>query len=191
MKTFLIFIGAFLFLITACGDETFIPKPPSYMRTDLPPHEYSRYEDSCAYSFQLSKAYTVEQAPSDTNSLCHRRIQLGSMNGTVYFRYWTMDQPLAYYINNANDEVDRHKTKATDIIDQSIFRPDARVFGTIFRLEGDVATPFQFYLTDSVKHFAYAEVLFNFPPNYDSLKPTLDYLQVDLEKLMETFEWGK
>jgi gliding motility-associated lipoprotein GldD len=101
-----------------------------------------------------------------------------------------MNESLAYYINNANDEVDLHKTKASNIIDKTFKRPKDRVFGTLFRLEGDVATPFQFYLTDSTDHFVYAEVLFNFAPNYDSLRPTLDYLQQDLERMIETFQWA-
>lgn len=190
MRT-LLAISTLLFILISCGEETYIPKPPAYLRTELPDHNYKRHIDSCGYEFDLPEIYTVEQAPGDTNSSCHRRIQLGPMNGTVYFRYWKMNEPLAFYINNANDEVDKHKTKASDIIDHSILRHDDRVFGTLFRLEGDVATPFQFYLTDSTDHFMYAEVLFNFAPNYDSLKPTLDYLQVDLEKLMESFKWGE
>jgi gliding motility-associated lipoprotein GldD len=101
-----------------------------------------------------------------------------------------MNKPLSFYINNANNEVDMHKTKATNIIDKNVLRPNDRVFGTLFRLEGDVATPFQFYMTDSTDHFVYAEVLFNFAPNYDSLRPTLDYLQQDLEHLMNTFQWA-
>ena len=84
-----------------------------------------------------------------------------------------------------------HKTKATNIIDHTIMRSEDRVFGTMFRLEGDVATPFQFYLTDSTDRFVYAEVLFNFAPNYDSLRPTLDYLEKDLVQLVETFQWAK
>lgn len=180
-----------LLTLVACGEDNTIPKPPSYLRSELPDHEYETYTDSCGYSFELSKLYSVEEAPSDENSSCHRRIQLGPMNGTVYFRYWDMNEPLAYYINNANDEVDMHKSKATDIIDKSMLRHDGRVFGTLFRLEGEVATPFQFYLTDSTDHFVYAEVLFNFAPNYDSLKPSLDYLEVDLQKIMETFQWAK
>lgn len=190
MRNLILAFGCLSLILTSCGDETMIPRPPSYLRTELPDHEYIRYKDSCNYEFDLAKIYSVEQAPSDTNSMCHRRIQLGPMNGTIYFRYWDMNESLAYYINNANDEVDMHKTKATNIIDKSVLRYEDRVFGTLFRLEGDVATPFQFYLTDSTDHFVYAEVLFNFAPNYDSLKPTLDYLQVDIEKMMETFEWG-
>lgn len=190
MKLAILFVGL-LCILASCDESTPIPKPPSYLRTELPDHVYTKHLDSCGYSFELSEIYTVEKAPSDENSLCHRRIDLGKMNGTIYFRYWDMNEPLSFYINNANDEVDMHKTKASNIIDQTILRPNDRVFGTMFRLEGDVATPFQFYLTDSTEHFVYAEVLFNFPPNYDSLRPTLDYLQLDLEKMMETFQWAK
>ncbi len=190
MKSGILIIPILLLLFTSCEEDTPIPKPPSYLRTELPDHTYKTYRDSCNYQFDLAELYSVEKAPGDTNSQCHRRIQLGPMNGTVYFRYWDMNESLSYYINNANDEVDLHKTKATNIIDKTIIREDDRVFGTLFRLEGDVATPFQFYLTDSTEHFVYAEVLFNFAPNYDSLRPTLDYLQQDLEKLMETFQWA-
>lgn len=191
MKSVLLIFSILLVILTSCEEETPIPKPPAYLRTELPDHTYKMYRDSCNYKFELAELYSVEKAPGDENSECHRRIQLGPMNGTVYFRYWDMNQPLSYYINNANDEVDLHKTKATNIIDKSVLRPDDRVFGTLFRLEGDVATPFQFYLTDSTDHFVYAEVLFNFAPNYDSLRPTLDYLQQDIEKMMETFEWAQ
>ena len=65
----------------------------------------------------------------------------------------------------------------------------ATVFGALFQLDGDVATPFQFYLTDSTERFVYGEVLFNSSPNYDSIKPSLNYLKKDLEQLLETFKW--
>ena len=91
----------------------------------------------------------------------------------------------AYFI----DEVEVHQVKATNIQDKQVIRQEDRVFGTIFELQGDVATPFQFYLTDSSDHFIYAEILFNSRPNYDSLKPSLDYLRKDLDTLLQTFTW--
>jgi gliding motility-associated lipoprotein GldD len=179
-----------LLVLFACGEETFIPKPPTYLRPELPDHSYETYTDSCQYRFELPSIYTVEKAPTTANADCHRRIQLGPLNGTVYFRYWNMDQPLSFYVNNANDEIDRHKGKARSVKDERIIRDDDDVYGIIFALEGDVATPFQFYLTDSTDHFVYGEVLFNSSPNYDSLKPSLDYLRTDLDQLLETFKWG-
>ena len=102
-----------------------------------------------------------------------------------------MTEPLAYYVNGANDEIDRHKTKANNIINETILRSEDRVFGSFFELQGNVATPFQFYLTDSTSRFLYCEVLFNSTPNYDSLRPSLDYLRRDLNKFMETVQWKK
>jgi gliding motility-associated lipoprotein GldD len=101
-----------------------------------------------------------------------------------------MKEPLSSYVIFANDTVDEHKLKATAIEDQKILHPENRVYGTFFELQGDVASPFQFYLTDSTSKFVSGVVYFNSRPNYDSLKPTLDYLKVDLLKMVNTFKWN-
>ncbi|MFT6982481.1 MAG: gliding motility-associated lipoprotein GldD [Crocinitomicaceae bacterium] len=180
-----------LIALSSCEEEINIPKPPAYLRLELPDHSYTKYVDSCQYSFDLASIYKIENTPDNGQSRCHRRINLGPLNGTIYFRYWDMEEPLSYYVNNANDEIDRHKGKAIDVNDKLIIREKDDVYGIIFQLDGDVATPFQFYLTDSTNRFAYGEVLFNMSPNYDSLKPTLDYLKKDLDQLLETFKWSQ
>ena len=157
---------------------------------ELPEPEYVSYSEDCPYDFEINKIYSVTASPEENGTTCHKRIDLGDLNGTAYIRYWDVgEQPLAYYVNGANDEIDRHKTKADNIMDEQIIRSDARVFGTFFELQGDVATPFQFYLTDSTDRFMYCEVLFNSTPNYDSLRPSLDYVKRDLKQMFETFTW--
>ena len=52
-------------LLLACGEEHFIPKPPTYLKLELPGHQYESYVDSCGYSFDLPTIYTVEKAPTD------------------------------------------------------------------------------------------------------------------------------
>lgn len=174
-------------LLTACEDENFIPKPPTYLRLELPNHTYKSYEDPCGFSFDLAELYSMDSLVSPSN--CNRKIDLGPLNGTLFIYYWDMDQPLSYYVNNANDEVGNHKLKATLINDERLVYRNKRVFGTRFELQGDVATPFQFYLTDSTERFLYAEVLFNSTPNYDSMRPTLDYFKKDLEQIIKSFKW--
>ena len=175
--------------LTACEEEKIIPKPPTYLRLELPDHTYVSYEDDCGYKFDISSLYKVEKSPEENGSTCHKRIQLGPLNGTIYLRYWEINDSLAYYINSANDEVDKHKLKAENIIDEKVLRPEDKVYGTFFELTGDVATPFQFYLTDSTDRFVYGEVLFNSTPNYDSLRPTLEYLKADLKQFTGTLQW--
>jgi len=180
-----------MLIMISCDEETYIPKPPTYLRLELPDHTYKYYVDSCQYSFDLASIYSIKKSPKSEDSECHRSIDLGPLNGTVFFRYWDMTEPLSFYVNNANDEIDRHKGKALNVRDELILRDKDDVYGILFQLEGDVATPFQFYLTDSTDRFVYGEVLFNFSPNYDSLKPTLDYLKQDLSQLLETFKWNQ
>ena len=181
-----------LFILFSCGQEQLTPKPPTFLRLELPEAVYENYEDECGYSFKLNNNYSVEKAPvQDQGFNCHRRIQLGDLNGTIFFRFMKMEKPVAFYINNSIDEVEVHQVKATNIKDKKIIRKKDRVFGTVFELQGDVATPFQFYLTDSTDQFIYAEILFNSRPNYDSLKPSLDYLKKDLDTLLNTFKWPK
>ncbi len=185
----LVFLSIFAIVFVACSDEQLIPKPPTYLRLEIPEPVYTLFDDSCDYTVEISTLYKVVDAPDQGTNTCHKRIELGPLNGTAYVRYWRMSEPLAYYVNNANDEIDRHKTKADNIINETILRNEDRVFGSFFELQGNVATPFQFYLTDSTSRFLYCEVLFNSAPNYDSLRPSLDYLRRDLNKFMETIKW--
>lgn len=179
----------FSLLLYGCGEEINIPKPPSYLRLDLPDHTYKKISSDCLYSFELAEMYTIKEVYNGEELTCHKDIDLGPLNGTLHFSYIQVTDPLANYVNFVNDKVDEHKIKATAINDTRIQYPDRNVYGTFFELQGDVASPFQFYLTDSTTHFVSAVIYFNSVPNYDSLKPTLDYLKVDLNHFIESFEW--
>ena len=178
-----------LTIFTSCGDnENYIPKPPTYLRLDIPSAEKVLFDDECPYTFETSNLYKVSKV-SDTN--CHKDIDLGPLNGVIHFSYISMTESLSAYVNFANDKVDEHKIKASAIRDTQFLDPSNKVFGTLFELQGDVASPFQFYLTDSVSNFVSGVVYFNSKPNYDSLRPSLMYLKKDLYHLIETFEWQK
>ncbi len=190
MKQFSLFI-LLLIIISSCGDsEILIPKPPTYLRLDLPEHTYKKYKSACGYNFDAASIFKIKEVvDSNGNVMCHRDIELGELNGIIHFSYIDMKEPLSAYVNFANDKVDEHKLKATAIEDLAILHPENKVYGTFFELQGDVASPFQFYLTDSTSHFISGVVYFNSTPNYDSLKPTLDYLKVDLLQMVNTFKW--
>ena len=190
MKYILLFF-LFILLYSCGGNEILIPKPPTYLRTSFPEHSYVTYSDNCPYSFEASSLFKVEKVKEGNVETCHKDIQLGALNGIIHFSYIDMLEPLSKYVNYSNDKVDEHKIKASSIEDLQIIRSEDRVFGTFFELKGDVATPFQFYLTDSVSQFVSGIVYFNSVPNYDSLRPSIEYLKVDLLKMVNTFKWKK
>lgn len=185
-----VFILIITFLVS-CGNEINIPKPPTYLRPELPEHSYDLYNDNCLYSFEIAKSYSVKKVSDENGETCHKDIDLGKLNGSIHMSYIDMVEPLSTYVNYVNDKVDEHKVKATGIEDKQYLYNNKKVYCTFFELKGDVASPFQFYITDSTSKFLSGVVYFNSTPNYDSIRPSLDYLKIDLEHLIENFEWKK
>jgi gliding motility-associated lipoprotein GldD len=82
----------------------------------------------------------------------------------------------------------QHTDVATDIKQQFYMNASQRNYGIIFTLEGKVATPLQIALTDSNRYFFNASLYFDQTSYHDSLKYIVDYLRIDLLKIMDTFE---
>lgn len=191
MRSNWFFLPVLMGLFVGCTDELPIPKPPTYLRTDFPEHTYHKVENTPVYSFELSDQYVDKPVLFRGEVTNHKEIYLGPLNGILYLNYYPLPNrdTLVRYINISNDKVDEHQVKADKIIDKNFIFKDKKVYGTFFEFEGNVATNFQFYLTDSTSRFIRGEVLMNCRPNYDSLRPSLDYLKKDLMHLIETFEW--
>lgn len=173
-------------LLSCSGNEHYVPKPSTYLSLYLPERNYEVYQDDCGYSFNKSEYFDVKPAG---NSACNRDITLTDLNGTIHLSRIDMDTTLAAYVNYTIDKIGEHKVMATAIFDSVIIREDAKVYGTFFELQGNVASPLQFYLTDSTSRFMSGMVYFNSRPNYDSLKPVLNFVKKDILELMNTIEW--
>jgi gliding motility-associated lipoprotein GldD len=183
-------IFLFLFVLVSCNsDELPVPKPPTFLNIELPKHQYRKFTESCPYEFEISTLYQIRNVYEGKKLTCHKDIILGQFNGTLHFSYINMEKPLKDYLNYAIDKVDEHKIKASDIRDYQIINPKQRVYGTFFELKGDVASPFQFYLTDSTSRFVSGVVYMNSRPNYDSIKPSLDFIKKDIQTLLNSFRW--
>lgn len=182
------FVGVlFVLILVGCNNqENYVPKPSTYLELNFPERTYALYSDSCGYTFNKPSYFAVNNVDGQP---CNRDIELSSLDGTLHLSRIDIDTSLAVYVNYAIDKVEEHKVVATAIYDSTFIRNDARVFGTFFELQGNVATPFQFYLTDSTTRFVSGVVYFNTRPNYDSIKPTLDFVKQDLFELINTLEW--
>jgi gliding motility-associated lipoprotein GldD len=75
------------------------------------------------------------------------------------------------------------------ISSERVLRDSARVFGTVFHVEGDVASPLVFYLTDSTDNFLYGALYFDVRPNSDSLAPVTDRIRADMQHMAATLAW--
>lgn len=91
-------------------------------------------------------------------------------------------------IDDAFNMTNKHSIKASGIDDSLIVTP-YNVHGMFFKVEGDVATANQFFLTDSTKNFLRGALYFDATPNEDSLRPVNNFLVEDMKHLINTFKW--
>lgn len=191
MKYSIVLLLSLCGIIVSCGDDKENPKPSTYLRTDLPEHSYKKITNSSKYAYELSNLYNVKEVSVRGERTDHQEVSLGKLDGLLYLNYYPTPNrdSLIRYINLSNDKVDEHQVKASKIVDKTFIFPKKKVYCTFFELQGNVATNFQFYITDSSTRFLRGELLMNCRPNYDSLRPVLNYIQKDLEHMIETFEW--
>ena len=186
VKVIFVVWGICFFFYACESNEKRIPKPSTYLKIELPERSYTVYDDTCSFSFRKPDYFQVKAVD---RSSCNKDIVLDGLNGTIHLSVLAMDTSIAAYVNYAIDKVDEHKVKAQAIVDTNFINPLHQTYGTLFELQGNVATPFQFYLTDSISRFMSGVVYFNTRPNYDSIRPVLNFLKDDLYEMMETMMW--
>jgi len=177
-------------LTTGCRPaET--PREYGYFRIDLPEHSYTPYkEKGVPYSFLVGNLAEVRPVshPDEQHWI---DIAYPSHNAVVHCSYKPVHRNLRALTDDAMEFVFSHAIKASAIPEQAYSHPEERVYGLVFDLEGNTATQFQFFLTDSVHHFFRGALYFNNIPNQDSLAPVTAFIREDMTRLIESFCWEK
>lgn len=179
-----------LVLISSCGDKNPQPKPRGYFRIDLPEKQYVTLDTMPRYSFEYPVYATITPDYYSLNEKDWANVVFPSFKGTVHISYKNVENNLSEYVEDAYRMITKHITKATGIRDSVVINKDKNVFGLVYFLDGEgVASPLQFYLTDSTEHFLRGSLYFNTYPNNDSLQPVIDFITDDVRHLIQTLEW--
>lgn len=176
-----------LVLVLGC-DSTSIPKPRGYQRIDLESHAYRAFEPDCPFTLPVAESAFVEREPGANNG-CWFNIYYPRHKAKIHFTYTPVDGNFNQLVNDAYRLAFEHESKA-DAIRRSDVQDEARdVYGMIYDLKGHVATPLQFYITDSTHHFLRGALYFNHRPNPDSLAPVQSWIREDVVHLIESMNW--
>ena len=189
--TILLVALAIAFIAVSCDDEAaYLPKPRGYFRIDLPERSYTRVDTIERYSFECPDYAVVtydRYSPDEKNWI---NIEMPAFNGSIHMTHKTVDGNLGEYLEDVHTMLTKHLQKANGVRDSLIVNEEHDVYGLFIEMDGKgVATPMQFYLTDSTRNFVRGALYFNFVPNNDSMQPVIDYLRQDIDRMVNTFEW--
>ena len=187
---FLLLSSLFIILLSSCDNKQYQPKPRGYFRIDFPEKEYVRLDSMNYYSFEYPAYTTITPDYLSPQEKEWINVEYPSYKGTIHISYKTVDNNLDSYLDDSYYMMTKHISRAMGIRDSVIINPERDVYGLVYFLEGEgVASPMQFYLTDSVRHFMRGSLYFNVKTNNDSLAPVIDFILSDVRHLIETVEW--
>jgi len=205
-----------LALLVSCGSsDGYTPKPKGYMRVNLPEHKYwlvdtlrhpdtpYRIGDSILvlshdkpyhlYPFIFEASQYAEVAEKDAPAgVTWIDVKYPQWNGFIFLTYKRLIKPgdLNAEVDTSYQLLSKHFGFSSGIDERQFVNEDAHVYATTYRLTGqNVASTFQFWATDSVRHFLRGSLYIDCVPNNDSLAPVLEYLQGDVEHIVESLRW--
>jgi gliding motility-associated lipoprotein GldD len=162
------------------------PKPDAYFRIDLPEAAY-RGQVFSDFSCSVSEQARVEVAAGGAGffNLVYPR-----WNARIYCTYFPLKtNDLMQFSEESRQLVYVHALKADAIGEQRFDHPEHSVYGLLYDIRGNVASPTQFVLTDSLRSFFRGALYFDHTPNRDSIVPVLEFINKDIQVLMESFRW--
>lgn len=193
LKTFGNFIiGFIIILVFSNCQNDYQPKPRGYFRIELPSNKYQRFQmENYPYSFDVS-SYANIIPPRIDPERYWINIKYPKFNAQLHISYKPIHNNLDTLLNDVHKMMNKHIPKANAIDEQMYLNESLDVYGITYKIMGsEAASPYQFYLTDSTTHFLRGALYFNFSPNNDSLQPVIDFIEKDMARLIESFEWNQ
>ena len=196
LNRFIIGLVALSILIISCGGEDTVPvpKPRMYPRVDFPERGYQAYDNSdCNYVFEYPNYAEVKQDQyqfgDQAANACWFNLEFPNLNASLHCDYTEIGkESFGSLLQDAFKIVGKHNIKA-NFREESVIHNEQNVGGLLFNIKGPVATPYQFYLSDTTQHFFRASLYFNSQVNPDSMQVIHDFIKTDIDHMIKTFEW--
>ena len=185
------FIGLIILAMVSCGEpDRPLPKPKGYFRIDLPEKNYVSVDTIEKYAFEVPSYAVLTGDPFSPQEKNWINVEVPQFKASIHLTHKDVNGNLSEYLEDVHTMLTKHLQKANGMNDSLIVYPEHQVYGMLIEMDGKgVATPLQFYLTDSTANFVRGALYFNFVPNNDSMQPVIDYLRQDIDRMISTFEW--
>jgi len=180
--------------VISCGSsEVYSPKPKGFNRLELPNHEYQKMKEKHPFSFEYSSHAVLED---DIHALAEPDwviVHYPELDTRIQFTYKPLKgdlNKLSKHIDDAYKLAAKHQVKADSQIESVITLNNGKK-AVVIEIEGEVPSHFQFYMTDTSKHYLRGALYIMEPTLNDSLRPLVDYMKIDCMHILQTLNWNK
>ena len=194
MKIKITCLSFLLALLTACNSDYTI-KPRGYFKIDFPQKAYQKFDNPAyPYSFEYPVYAEILKDSLFFDAKAENpywiNVSFPRFNGKIYISYKDVGKNnFDSLVNDAFTMSYKQHTYKASSIEPVPFTTPNNLSGIYFNLKGNTATANQFFITDSTTHFLRGALYFDAVPNEDSLRPVNNFLQKDLQHLINTLRW--
>ena len=180
-------------LLVSCNG-VFTPKRRGYFKIDFPRHEYQTFDQpGFPYTFEYPVYAKIVRDSSFFDTVPENpywiNIDFPRFDARIYISYKAIGpNKFDKLREDAFKMTFKHTSKASSI-DQTVIQTPNGIGGIYFNVGGNAATANQFFLTDTTKNFLRGALYFDTTPNEDSLGIVNQFLEKDMQHLINTFKW--
>jgi len=190
-----LFLLVLVILALGCK-EKFTPKPRGFFRISFPEKKYQLIENKFPYQFNIPQYVHVVPDYQNPGQRWWINLEVPENKAEVHISYYNLQnntksarEMLAEFMEETRELAYKHSVKANAIEERIFVNSEYNVFGTVYRIGGNAASPIQFFLTDSTRHFLRGALYIRATPDIDSLKPVIEFLERDVVQIIETTKW--
>lgn len=191
-RIFIFFMVTTLFSCSGSDKEAiFYQKPKGFAMMNLPEHQYQPIQGNLPYSFEISRNAEVIPDKSPEAEPYWIIVNYPDLDAIIQFTYKPLGgnlKKLDEHVMDAYKLASKHQIKALSQREHVVELKNGRQAVTI-EIEGEVPSHYQFYSTDTSKHYLRGAVYLKEATLNDSLKPIVDYLKIDARHILETLKW--
>jgi len=171
----------------SCIDSN-LPKQRAFLRIEFPEPNYSPFEES---SFPVDFYYNSGVTKINNKNFQQLSLNYPKMNFSIDLSFNKINKldDLESNLSDFSIILDTHSKKSNGIFIREYEDLNDRVFGKIYEIRGDVASPIQFYITDSTSNFMSGSLNLKSKSKYDSIFPSIQYIKNDILVLVESLSW--
>ena len=190
MQKYLFAFPLLLLIFSLSCKQEYTPKPHGYFRIDFQEKTYHRLDSAgLPYNFEIPDYSKIVADDERFSEPYWVNLLVPKHNAELHISYKKVGNNLSKLLEDSHTLAYNHSIRADAINERIFVNPEKKVYGTIYMIDGNAASPLQFYLTDSTQNFLRGALYFREVPNIDSLQPVIDYLTPDIIRLIETTEW--
>ncbi len=174
--------------MSACNNQ-YTPLPRGYFRIGLPEKEYCSLDTAFPYGFNYPVYAKIVPDTDVPDQPYWVNVVFPTFKATIHISYKSVNGNVSELMEDSRKLAYKHSIKA-DAIGEVVFSDESKkLYGILYDIRGNAASPLQFAVTDSTKHFLRGALYFNTAPNKDSLAPVVAFIRSDIMELMESIIW--